>query len=318
MNQYENFLYNVASTMPDRDAHYLLFSHRYVESCKEGVYVPCNDLINQQQRERYNKYINLITLKNISPFYLESFKKGNREEIFFIFIYIVVTIFGESDSISDELKVFLSGIIENGSNEVLDGVTSKLINTNTKDILYITQIPSVTNYSAIVCLFHEFVHFHFQKNDSLCSVFHRGEILSILGEKIASYFVDKQNVDDKFSYKIDIDRLECIKWHYTKKLNELNMLKMFSKETFNPNMKRLYEEYIKYFIDLAQSYGIGFLYAENLFQIFLDDPKEFTKNLRKVLLFEQSINDMLEHYDISTNNKKTFDNAKIKIKTLLK
>ena len=125
-----------------------------------------------------------------------------------------------------------------------------------------------------------------------------------------------KNNDESMIKKIESIRLDTIKWHYKDKVDETNKYKGQIKYLNDIYTKRMIEESLLYENDLSLSYGLGYLYAEHLFQLFIDNPSSVSIQLQKVLYGEESLENLLGYYNISTNNKETFEIAKKKIRKI--
>lgn len=62
-----------------------------------------------------------------------------------------------------------------------------------------------------------------------------------------------------------------------------------------------------YYQNLADGYGIGFLYSESLLERFLDDEHAFHIQLAKVTNHEIGLQQMLNYYGINASNNQVYE-----------
>lgn len=319
----EQFLYSFIQNLPENDATNMLSANSYCELLKKKKYIKFTDLDDQKALERYNKLMTFISKKPLKIYKFDDFEDYDEEFIFETFTEVIISIFGCNDKIVDEIKSFIQNIRYKESDEILDGYSIQMLNKVTGNIEYSILIPSIRNLSAIVCLSHEFIHYHLQSNNLENKIFQYGEILSIYAEKIATHIVEEKKLDLDITKKIENVRLDGVVWHnVTNKQEVRNAVKLYSSiQGMDKNIqdiKEIFFNYKKYSIALAQSYGIGYIYAENLYQMYLNDSKIATEKINNVLSGEDTLESILAYYNISTNNKETFENAKMKVRSIFK
>ena len=313
---YELFLAKTSRELDEEEQINLSTAYEHSKLIKSNYYSKFHDLDEIKQREKYNKYIKIIIAKQIAKYDITSFEKINEAEITKYFMNILNIIFGDINKISKEIDIFLENMVINEDTlDPMNGYSLHAVNTITGEEGYNIIIPSMNNLSVISCLSHEFLHFHFQYNKTECKMFQYGEILSIFAEKLAAEMISKNN-DESMIKKIESIRLDTIKWHYKDKVDETNKYKGQIKYLNDIYTKRMIEESLLYENDLSLSYGLGYLYAEHLFQLFIDNPSSVSIQLQKVLYGEESLENLLGYYNISTNNKETFEIAKKKIRKI--
>ena len=319
----EQFLYNFVKNLPENDATNMLSANRYCEQLKKNEYAKFNDLDDQKALERYNKLMTYISKKPLKIYKLNDFDDYDETFILETFTDVILNIFGYNTKIVDEIKSFILNIRHKETDDILDGYSIQMLNRITGNIEYSIMVPSIKNLSAIVCLSHEFIHYHLQLNNMESNIFQYGEILSIYAEKIATHIVEEKKLDLDIMKKIENVRLDGVVWHnITNKQEVRNAVKLYSNissiNKYMEDVKELFYNYKKYSTALAHSYGIGYIYAENLYQMYLNDPKIATEKINKVLCGEETLESILGYYNISTNNKETFETAKMKVTSIFK
>jgi hypothetical protein len=73
-----------------------------------------------------------------------------------------------------------------------------------------------------------------------------------------------------------------------------------------------------YYKNLADSYGIGYLFAESLYQRHLDDFHIMGEQIRKLLDHEQSLQELLNYYGINTRETKVYNAVEHRLSELKK
>ena len=251
---------------------------------------------------------------------MHDFNEDTTLNIYAYALTIIKQILGNDVIIEDTFKEFITLVNLNNSDEVLDGGVYK---KGTLDSLndYFVVLPSNTNISAIVCIVHEFIHYFLRRYNIEPKKFYHGEILSILMEKISSEIVQKMGIDQKMVHKIENVRIEALKYHYTeqkeqlKKSNQISHL--FPSSDFE-YAKKMCNDYRSYYQLLAQSYGIGYLYAESLFCLYQENPQKIITDVGSIITGNKSLEDILCYYDINANNKDVYEKAKNKIRIMTK
>lgn len=314
-NNYEEFLAACLKHSTQEEYEYTMNAYTYSKKLSEKYYDEFMDLSDEKQRERYNKIIKLITSKNYIKYGNDAFLQLDFEKITKLFLYILNNIFGDLNKIEKEIELYLKSIqIRNGA-EPMDGQAFEIVNTDTGEKFHKIMIPSPNNLSSVVCLCHEFFHFIFHAKDNDIRTFQYIEILSIYAEKVASHILSTK-IEPSTEKKIETIRLECIKWHYTKSKEDAQDIKNIIKKVQSEEAVRFGNDNLIYGLHLSQSYGIGYIYAEYLYQQYLDNPKLVSEKLLPVLYGEQPLSSLLNYYNISTNNKEVFEVAKKKIRTI--
>jgi len=319
----EQFLYSFIQNLPKNDAINILSANRYCEQLNDNMYDKFTDLDDKKALERYNRLMTYISKKTLKIYKLNDFQDYDEMFIIKTFIEVVFSIFDRNTKIVDEIKSFIQNTILKETDDILDGYSIQKQNRITKDIKYVVTVPSIKNLSAIVCLSHEFIHYHLQLNNMESKIFQYTELLSIYAEKIATHIVAEKKLDLEIMKKIENVRLDGIVWHNVINKKEVkNVVKMYTiiqgMDKNIQDIKEIFFNYKKYSIALAQSYGIGYIYAENLYQMYLNDSKIATEKINNVLSGEDTLESILAYYNISTNNKETFEKAKMKVRSIFK
>ena len=318
MEKYEDFLYRIGSGSSQEEFSDLLVTYSFAKEVRNGNKSYENeDLKDGRSLDRYNKFIKFVTARNPKNYLMNDFATANQDYVFEMAAIIINKILGDNKQLMEEFMEFMSYIKVRESEEVLNGISYKMLNDLNGDIIYNVLLPSITNISSIVCIIHEFIHFHFQKNNMEPKKFYYGEILTILFEKIAADFLQEWNLDQQMIHKIENVRIDSLKYHYTTQKEDIKLIKQYNSMVelqYYEYTRRLYTEFKAYYDLLAQSYGIGYLYAESLFNLYKENPQEFQKKLNSILCDEMSLQEVLDFYNINTGNKQVFEDAKKKIR----
>ena len=64
-----------------------------------------------------------------------------------------------------------------------------------------------------------------------------------------------------------------------------------------------------YYYSQAESYGIGYLYADYLFKKFIDDPKALKKQITNLQNHEKSFQEILDYYDMNLKNYQLYNSV---------
>ena len=163
------------------------------------------------------------------------------------------------------------------------------------------------------------------------------EIMAILAEKIAAQVVQLHACERDFYDKMTEHRLETITWHYNLHLPEMECLlsevSKLEKRAKTDPFARMQLEGLKlqlpllrtgkgvsairgYYQNLADGYGIGFLYSESLLAKYLDDEKAFHTQLAKVTGHEIGLQQMLNYYGINASSNEVYDRVNTRLEEI--
>lgn len=318
----------------------VLFALGYLEELEKGIYIRENiDLKDKNVANKYNRYIQTIVKANPKEYFINEFKKIGIVDSQKLFVYIIYNIFNFDKSIEGEIKSFIQTLHFNNSNSIFNAVALSLYNKETKKLEQHTEIPCLDSVTSAICMAHEFIHYHMEKNNiSTDKKRYYEEILSIYAEKIACEILDSLGMDKDLSLKVDSCRLESIHYHYKEKIDEMSSFKemywnakkmMWVDAEYTKFVEMVDEQfpifknervgmaYRLYSDALAQSYGIGYLYAENLFKFHLESNNTDTK-IKQVLCGDMPLSELLNYFNISANNDDIYRTVSTKIKTISK
>lgn len=322
MGTYEDFLNDFASIFGAEMYNEFLTVYSFSKQVEDGVYSIDNvDLRNPNSKNKYNKFISMITKKNPKNYTMKYFENMDTIDVFRYAMVILAYITGNDNRILEEFEEFTKTLIVKPHDEVLNGYSYKRTNLLDNTTSYEVIVPSITNVSAIVCLLHEFTHYHFQKNNMEEKKSYYDEILSILFEKLAGDLIEKLNLSKNVSQKIENVRLDCIKFHYTIQKSGIQDMKKYASVLKNESteyMKKFTRDYENYYTKLAQSYGLGYLYAESLYVLYKTDEFTFHKKIREIFNGDLSLQEMLDYYNINAGNEEVYNNARKRISKVLR
>ena len=323
MDNYEQFVINLASGMKDStSANDILIAYSYGRLLEQGVYISGNpDLENHRANERYHNIIKRVVEANPIEYLEKDFDYMDSDIVFEYTLDILKKIFGDSKEIIDAYKDFIKSIEISGDKSPMNGYVYRMVNTANNTSIFQTVIPTIKSQSSVTCLIHEFMHYYFQKNDIEYKKAYYEEILSILFEKIASEYVEEDFKDKDFIRKIENIRLSSIHYHNSTKKDEMKLFKKAVLSVNNSdkdNYIKFLEDYEKHHARMSESYGIGYIYAESLYNLYKSDLSAFQKKMREIFSRETSLQDTLDYFDINMCNKKVFEQAKNKIRLVTK
>lgn len=325
--EYRKYMLSIYNIIKEKDvtlANTLFVAYSLACQTRSGIYIPGNpDLMVPRAKDRYDSVIKYIDGKNPREYFISDFSSQKMEDNLEYVYYIACSILGESDELFEIFKDFVDNLCINDSKSILDGYCYKTIDPN-KPSQYMIEIPSETSISSIACALHEFIHFYLLKHNIAFPKAYYEEILSILFEKIAADFVEQDLKEKDYIRKIESSRLDCIRYHNVNKKEELEAMRLFLQlvrqysKNWQEHEQRMLLDYEAYHDKLAHSYGLGYIYAENLFLLYKNDKKTFIEVMKKIFSGEVTLQEALDDFNITTANKVVFDNAKIKIKEVTK
>ena len=285
------------------------------------------DVQSNKARTKYNRYISAISKIQPREYLTKEFKKIGQKEVLESAFAIIIDIFGEKAI--PYAQNYFKILVTSNAKEVLNGVSLTLEDTRTGKIIEQVEIPDFETSSNIVTIVHEFAHYYLKKVDiSYNKKRYYEEIMAILAEKIAAQQVGLYTNENDFYNQITEHRLETITWHYGKQipimealLRDYPILERKSKTDILAKMQleelRLRLPVLRtangvsairgYYQNMADGYGIGFLYSESLLAKYLDDKRLFHTQLAKVTGHEVGLQQMLNYYGISATSNEVYD-----------
>lgn len=325
--EYRKYMLNIYDIVKEKDetlAKTIFVAYSLGCQTRSGIYVPGNpDLMVPRAKDRYDSVIRYIDSKNPREYTISEFGSQKMIDNYEFVYYIACSILGESEELFESFKEFISNIRINNSNSVLDGYCYQIINPD-KPSEYMIEIPSEESISSIACVLHEFIHFYLLKHQISFPKAYYEEILSILFEKIAADFVEKDLNEKDFTKKIESSRLDCVRYHHVNNKEEMEAMRLFLQlirqysQNWQEQEEKMLADYKAYHDKLSHSYGLGYIYAENLFLLYKNDKNTFIEAMKKIFSGEVTLQEVLDDFNITTANKVIFDNAKIKIKGITK
>ena len=169
------------------------------------------ELNSNKSRRLYDSFVDLAISSKPKEYFQNDFTILTRNEIIELFVYTVLTIFGNTEKINKEMESFFERIQLSNDNEILSGINLTFRDEVTNKIECFVEVPSFNNTSSVVSLVHEFIHFHMShKEIDLNKKYYYTEIFSILGEKIAANKVEELIKCQDMVRKIENTRLNGI------------------------------------------------------------------------------------------------------------
>ncbi len=287
------------------------------------------DLANGKERNKYNQYIASISKLNPQEYNITSFPILGIDKVLEIAGAIILTIYGEE--VLPVLEEYLSVLNQSDTLSALDGISISMLHKETFEEIKIVEVPSLEYSSTITTIVHEFTHFLLRKYKvDFSKKSYYEEILSIYAEKIENLYITRELglQGSKFHRQIEECRLEGINWHYNINLPLLeqnvalyNKLKQKRDKTLSdlralasmeqtiPQVRTSKGQSILrgYYKNMADSYGIGYLYGSSLVEKHLDDLYTMKAQIRKVLNGILPFQEFLNYYGINARNYQVYD-----------
>ena len=297
------------------------------EEVKRGIIKPENTDIQGNAKVKYDRFIK--TVKEIKPknYLTSDFSNIGKKDVFETSFKIIISIFGER--VVPEAIEFFQRLVPSGAKEALDGISLTIIDKRDGSEIKAIEVPDFETTSNIVTIVHEFAHYYLKQiGIDYSKKRYYEEIISILCEKIAGLIVDLEPSEKDFYNKITEQRLDSLSWHYGENLpmlqNLLNehaqmqrlakkdffaMIQLQSLEQQMPFLKTAQGISILkgYYQNMADSYGMGFLYSESLLARYKDDRRTFHLQFDKLLSKEQTLQQLLEYYGINAKSNSVYE-----------
>ena len=326
----------IVSTLFEKAEVNLALSFMEQVNKKELILSP-SEFKSSKSKLIYDSFIDLSIKSRPNAYFQNDFNKLPVDAVMEAFTLAIYTILGDDYKITQEIEEFLGCVTLSNDNEILSGIKLTALNKKTGKIITVVEIPSINNTSSVVSLVHEFIHFHICKNNiDLNKKFYYGEIFSIYSEKVATYIVEFfLKYQNDMTKKIENTRLDSIVWHYTERIEQLKEIyKIYNTAKKNNSLPmailkemerdcpwlintKIKNAYYNYKDNLAYSYGFGYLYAEALFQRFLDDTDKASNDFMDTLNGNIKIEDLFKNYGVGLNSH-TLTEARQKIKSIKK
>lgn len=307
------------------------------QEIEQGIVNPNNtDIQGNNARIKYNKYLASITNLNPREYLTTDFEELDKKYIFEKAFSIIIYIFG--NKCAPEALEYFKYLVPSGAKEALNSVCLTKEDKLTGEKTTIVEIPDFKTSSNIIAIVLEFSHYYLNKvGVDFNKKRYYEEILAILCEKIASQIVELHTCERDFYNKMTEHRLETISWHYNQNLKDMNsLLEEYSKlekksktdiyERMRLQSFQLQMPIIKtakgisaikgYYQNMADGFGIGFLYSESLLAKFLDDNLAFQAQLDRLIGHEQSMQDMLTYYGINARSNDVYNLAEKRIEEI--
>lgn len=303
----------------------VLFIEEYADAYKKGLTLPTTkDLESKKALNKYTSWIGKLIELKPREYNKDSFEQMNQEDILEISIDIVIEIFGES--FLEDFQDFFKVLIVTNENRILDGLCMHKVNKKNRDISegFINFIPNIDVITSVVVILHEFLHYlELSRRIDLNKKRYYQEILPLYAEKYSIQYLTKISKDKDFEKKVESSRVEGIVWHFTykikdvedilqvydnaKKINDTKTIELLEHNYpfFKTSQGR--QDMKNYFKCLRDSYGIGYLYADALYRKGLIDSKVLKQKLNAIFTHEETLEEVLKYYDISTRNFKIYD-----------
>ena len=297
------------------------------QDVKNGKIKPENTDLQGNAKVKYDRYIK--TVKDIKPktYLTTEFSNIGKKDVFETAFKIIISIFGEK-AVPHAIE-FFQHLIPSGAKEALDGISLTIIDKRDGSEVKAIEVPDFETTSNIVTIVHEFAHYYLKQiNLDFNQKRYYEEIISILCEKIAGLIIDVNTSEKDFYNKITEQRLDSLSWHYGENLpmlqNILNehaqMQRLAKKDLFAMIQLQSFEQqmpFLKtaqgisvlkgYYQNMADSYGMGFLYSESLLARYEDDHRTFRLQFEKLLSQELSLQQLLEYYGITAKSNSVYE-----------
>lgn len=307
------------------------------QDVEQGIINPENtDVQGNNAKNKYNRYISSITNLKPREYLTSDFEELDKKYIFEKAFSIIIYIFG--NKIVPEALEYFKLLVPSGAPEALNSLCLTVEDKITGKTNTVIEIPDFKTSSNIVAIVLEFSHYYLNKKGvDFNKKRYYEEVIAILCEKIASQIVELHTCEKDFYDKMTEHRLETIAWHYNEQLGHMNgliegytrlerraktdPLSRFQMQSISSQLPLLRTtkgiSAIKgYYQNMADGFGIGFLYSESLLAKFLDDNISFQNQLDRLINKEQSLQELLTYYDINAKNNDVYELANKRIKEI--
>ena len=301
----------IVSTLFEKAEVNLALSFMEQVNKKELILSP-SEFKSSKSKLIYDSFIDLSIKSRPNAYFQNDFNKLPIDAVMEAFTLAIYTILGDDYKITQEIEEFLGCVTLSNDNEILSGIKLTALNKKTGKIITVVEIPSINNTSSVVSL------------------------VSIYSEKVATYIVEFfLKYQNDMTKKIENTRLDSIVWHYTERIEQLKEIyKIYNTAKKNNSLPmailkemerdcpwlintKIKNAYYNYKDNLAYSYGFGYLYAEALFQRFLDDTDKASNDFMDTLNGNIKIEDLFKNYGVGLNSH-TLTEARQKIKSIKK
>ena len=294
------------------------------------------DLRNTKARSKYSNFITSIGEVKAKEYQTSEFATLGQKEVTELAFAIIVKIFG--DKVINDAIEFFGILYPNGQKEALNGVSLTIVDTRDGSVMKQVEVPDLETSSNVVTIVHEFAHYYLNKvGADFSKKRYYEEIISLFCEKLSNILVEIDTGEKDYAMKMEEHRISVIDWHYRIQMPEVEFLvsqyEMLKKQAaINPMAQIHLASFEKqfpvlktaegvsalkgYYQNMADSYGMGFLYGESLLAKYKDDFRTFNIQLDKLTNGEQSVQGLLNYYGINTRNYEVYNVAKDKIEAV--
>lgn len=164
----------------------------------------------------------------------------------------------------------------------------------------------------IVAAAHEYIHALLAKHittnfNQVISNVHYRELLSILIEYITIYELSELLKQDRLEEKHNIIRIQNCQDHARSLEENHQLLVYMNKALKNPELVSGIKQCVSYAEHNAFGYIVSNIYALKLFTYYQADPKALIDFFTAIIDGEQSISNLLKHYNLDIRNKDTLE-----------
>ncbi len=304
------------------------------QDVKNGkVLLENDDLRHNKARSKYTNFITSIGEVKAKEYQTSEFATLGQKEVTELAFAIIVKIFG--DKVIDDALEFFSILYPTGQKEALNGISLTVVDTRDGSVMKQVEVPDLETSSNVVTIVHEFAHYYLNKvGADFNKKRYYEEIISLFCEKLSNILVELDTGEKDYAMKMEEHRISVIDWHYHKQMPEVEFLvsqyKMLKQQAArNPIAQIQLASFEKqfpvlktaegisalkgYYQNMADSYGMGYLYGESLLARYKDDFRTFHVQLDKLTNGEQSVQGLLNYYGINPRNYEVYNVAKDKI-----
>lgn len=277
----------------------------YVEYLKDQEYeLKRKEIILPSGQTQYNDLYN--TFKYVEPLSELYFCRKEADEILFIVLNELKTLYGDSIDLEEIGNVYKMIRVTNGSNP-FEGNYQEI---NGEKILLFDRVDVFDSIPVVV---HEGTHYLQDKYTTLSNGYHL-ETLPMLMEMIVADKLSTEMYDINLLKKNISNRFKTLKELIEKKIE----LEEANRERLGIVLSAKMDIVKQYIDDLIYTYIVSFSYAYALYKKYKFDPEYMLKNIHNVFADYTSIDELISYYGIEFKDPRTLVNIRQEISLLKK
>ena len=291
-----------------KDVHLLYRAHTFALEKQNGYYKSLKDLDRKKAKDNYSNFVNTILNEKIECYGFKSFNEIELAEIKEKFTEFTLYLYGNTEDIKQEINDYFNMVITTNSSEILSGTVYEIIPPYSKNKQIMVEMPNLKYDVIIVNLCASFHFYHMALQKKHYKVFEYGEIIRLFTARLVSYILEQTYKIEGMQQKVLSTKLDDLRWHYKENMPDLINMLAITKTISEPEYL-IAQQIADYYNAEMKQLGLGFIYSENLFKEYMDNPKVFLPILRNALLDSNELINVLRAYNINAENEQVFKTA---------